>query len=90
MEKMFVVRVVGVDDLGAETPATIPMKFETSPDAALIEQDLNEQYPHLKHRVVEIEELKTPGEVDNWHHSFLGSVMGTDLPAVEEEKDAEN
>lgn len=84
---MFVVRAVGTDELGVETPTTIPMKLAVKPEAELIEQDLDAQYPHLKHRVIEIEELKTPGDVDNWQHSFLGSVMGTDLPPVEEEKE---
>ena len=78
MEKMFVVRAVGVDELGVETPTTIPMKLESLPDTALIENDLNAQYPHLKHRVVEIEELKTPAQVEDWQHSYLGSVFGSE------------
>ncbi|RAJ92555.1 hypothetical protein LX87_04885 [Larkinella arboricola] len=78
MEKMFIVRAVGVDELGVETPTTIPMKQAEAPEADLIVEDLDAQYPHLKHRVVEIEELKTPGQVEDWQHSYLGTVMGTD------------
>lgn len=75
---MFIVRAVGVDELGVETPTTIPMKVAEAPEAELIEQDLDAQYPHLKHRVVEIEELKTPGQVEDWQHSYLGSVFGSE------------
>lgn len=75
---MFVVRVVGVDDAGIETPSTIPMKLSGEPETELIEKDLDDQYPHLKHRVVEIEELKTPEQVEDWQHSYLGSVFGSE------------
>jgi hypothetical protein len=86
MEKMFVVRVVAVDELGVETPTTVPMKMEGAPDVAIIEQDLDKQYPHLKHRVVELEELKTPDQVDDWQHSFLGPVFGAEhIPHEHEE-----
>jgi hypothetical protein len=78
MEKMFIVRAVGVDDLGVETPTTIPMKFTEAPEAELIVQDLDAQYPHLKHKVLEIEELKTPGQVEDWQNSYLGSVLGSE------------
>ena len=87
MEKMFVVRIVAVDERGVETPTTIPMKFDTSPDVALIEQDLDTQYPHLKHRVTELEELKTPEQVDDWQHSYLGPVLGSEHTPLEEEKE---
>lgn len=78
MEKMFVIHAVGVDELGVETPTTIPMKLSGDPETALIEQDLDAQYPHLKHRVIQIEELKTPDQVEDWQHSYLGSIFGSD------------
>ncbi|MFC5408565.1 hypothetical protein ACFPMF_04555 [Larkinella bovis] len=78
MERMFVVRAVGVDDLGIETPTTIPMKLTGEPEIERIEQELNTQYPHLKHRVVEVEELKKPSQVEDWQHSYLGAVFGSE------------
>ncbi|GAB3938242.1 hypothetical protein [Larkinella terrae] len=86
MEKMFVVRAVGVDELGVETPTTIPMKLAEKPEVEIIEQDLDAQYPHLKHRVIEIEELKTPGQVEDWQHSYLGSVFGSEHQVNEPEE----
>ncbi len=75
---MFIVRAVGVDEFGVETPTTIPMKLAEEPEAELIVEDLDTQYPHLKHRVVEIEELKTPGQVEDWQNSYLGTVFGSE------------
>ncbi|RRB06756.1 hypothetical protein [Larkinella rosea] len=86
MEKMFVVRAVGTDELGVETPTTIPMKLAAKPEVETIEHDLDAQYPHLKHRVVEIEELKTPGQVEDWQHSYLGSVFGSEHQVNENEE----
>ncbi|MGA0555397.1 hypothetical protein ACO2Q8_02020 [Larkinella sp. VNQ87] len=78
MERMYIVRAVGTDDQGVETPTTIPMKLDHEPVSRLIEEDLDAQYPHLKHRVTEIEELKSPEQVEDWQHSYLGSVFGSE------------
>jgi hypothetical protein len=76
MERMFIVHVVATDEYGTETKSTIPVKLTEDAVQKEIEEDLDEQYPHLKHRVTEINELKTPGEVENWHNSYLGAILG--------------
>ena len=73
---MYIAHVVAVDEVGNEVTTSVPMKSEEPPLAEDIIQQLDEQYPHLKHRVVSIDSLKTPDQVENWHQSFLGTIFG--------------
>ncbi|WP_128543705.1 hypothetical protein [Larkinella soli] len=78
MERTFIVRVEATDELGKQIHSVLPMKAEGEPIVTEIIAQLDAQYPHLKHRVTEIEELKTPAEVENWQHSYLGTVFGSE------------
>lgn len=85
MEKTYVVRVIAVDDLGNEIPTVLPLKSAHSLTEAEVIEMMDKQYPHLKHRIESLEELKSPEEVDDWHHSYMGVILGEDAPKEEAE-----
>ena len=79
-EKIYVVHVTAVDEYGGQTQVVIPIKsHKTLADSEVVDL-LNKQYPHLKHRIDSMEELKSPEQVDDWHHSFMGTIFGEDMP----------
>jgi len=78
METTYIVRVTAVDEVGQEVLTTIPMRTEEEPVVEDIERQLDQQYPHLKHKVTEMTPLKTPDQVENWHQSYLGTIFGTE------------
>jgi hypothetical protein len=88
MEKSYLIRITTVDDQGQEMTSTLPYKSENADFIAEdIEQDMDAQYPHLKHKVTSIEELKTPEAVENWNHSYLGTLFGVNEKTEKTEPD---
>lgn len=87
-EKTYVVHVTATDNYGKESSSIIPVKSHTTLTEAAVIDLLNRQYPHLRHRIDSLNELKSPEQVEDWHHSFMGTIFGEDIP-LKEEKDEE-
>jgi hypothetical protein len=86
-EKTYVVRLKAVDEYGNETPSVMPIKSHSTMTEADVIAMLDKQYPHLKHHIESMEELKSPEQVEDWHHSYMGVIFGEDMPNKEKEEE---
>ncbi len=77
--KTYIAEVVAVDQYGNETQTTVPIKAIYEPTSAEIVNKLDTDYPHLTHRVAKLDELRSPEQVEDWHHSFMGVIFGEDI-----------